>query len=121
MPSDRLSNELTYNFIREGKPASSYISAELATVFKQTRIPSDKNGKQDYKAPPAGYTLLNLNASTLVNFKKIPVTISLGARNVLNTRYREYLNSFRYFTDEMGRNFNIRLKVPLENFLNKHS
>lgn len=120
MPSDRLSNELTYNFIKEGKASSSYVSVEIATVFKQTRIPSDKNGKQDYKSPPPGYTLLNLNASTKVIVAKIPVTIGIGARNVLNIRYREYLNSFRYFTDEMGRNFSIRLKVPVENFLNKH-
>ncbi|MEP6711732.1 MAG: carboxypeptidase-like regulatory domain-containing protein [Ferruginibacter sp.] len=117
MPSDRLSNELAYKFKDKGKLTGSYMSAEVATVFKQTRVPSDKYGKQDYKAPPAGYTLLNLNASTTINFSKLPVTFSLGARNILNKRYREYLNSFRYFTDEMGRNISIRVKVPFEKLL----
>ena len=121
MPSDRLSNELTYTFGNKGTLTGSYLSAELATVLKQTRVPSDKNGKQDYKAPPAGYTLLNLNASTTVQLNKIPLTISLGVRNALDTRYREYLNSFRYLTDEMGRNISVRLKVPFEKLLNKQS
>lgn len=119
MPSDRLSNELTYNFKNEGRALQSYISAEVATVFKQIRVPADKSAKQDYKAPPAGYTLLNINAATIVKILKMPVNIGFSARNVLNKSYRDYLNSFRYFTDEMGRNFSIRLKIPFGSFLNK--
>ncbi len=119
MPSDRFSNELTYNFKDKGKFSQSYISFEVPIVFKQTRVPGDKYGKQDYKLPPDGYTLLNMNASAIIQLGKMPVTVSLGARNLLNKVYREYLNSFRYFTDEMGRNISIRLKIPLENFLNK--
>lgn len=120
MPADRLTNELTYNFKNAGKLSESYISVEMPVVFKQTRAPSDKNGKQDYKVPPAGYTLLNINASTIIKVSKIPVTISVGAKNLLNTKYREYLNSFRYFTDEMGSNISLRLKVPFEKILNNN-
>lgn len=119
MPSDRLTNQFTYNFNNHGKLKETYLSLELATVFKQTRVPSDKNGKQDYKAPTDGYNLLNLNASTMVSIGKIPVTFSIGARNLLNKSYREYLNSFRYFTDDIGRNISLRIKVPLEILLNK--
>lgn len=117
MPSDRLTNELTYNFNNQGKLNNTYLSLELATVFKQTRVPSDKNGKQDYKDPTAGYNLFNLNASSIVTVGKTPVTISIGAKNLFNQSYREYLNSFRYFTDDIGRNVSIRIKVPLENFI----
>jgi iron complex outermembrane receptor protein len=45
-------------------------------------------------------------------FKK-PVTIGIGIRNLLNTVYRDYLNSMRYFTDEQGINASIRLKIEL--------
>lgn len=114
MPSDKLTNELTYNFKDKGRLSQSYVSVEVPVVFKQTRVPGDKNGRQDYKDPPPGYTLLNMNASTTYKMGKIPVTISIGARNLLNTSYREYLNSFRYFTDDMGRNMSLRLKVPFE-------
>jgi iron complex outermembrane receptor protein len=89
---------------------------ELQNVLEQKRVPSDKNEKQDYKAPPAGYTLLHANASTTFKLRSMPVTLSIGARNILNTSYREYLNSFRYFTDEMGRNINLRLKIGLQHF-----
>lgn len=116
MPSDRLSNELTYNFTDKGRFSQSYISVEMPIVFKQTRVPDEAiHGKQDYKQPPPGYSLLNLNASTVLKVGNLPLTIGVGAKNLLNKSYREYLNSFRYFADEMGRNISIRLKLPLEN------
>jgi iron complex outermembrane receptor protein len=41
------------------------------------------------------------------------LAVSVGVRNLLNTVYRDYLNGMRYFTDEMGRNISIRLKIQL--------
>jgi iron complex outermembrane receptor protein len=109
MPANRISNELSYNF-KDGKTLhSSYISVELQNVMKQTRVPA---GNQDYKAPPAGYNLVNLNLSTTLNLKRTPLTLSIGVRNAFNEAYRDYLNSMRYFTDEMGRNISFRLRVP---------
>ena len=35
------------------------------------------------------------------------------AGNLLNTSYRNYMNRFRYYADEMGRNISIRLKMPI--------
>jgi iron complex outermembrane receptor protein len=40
--------------------------------------------------------------------------VGIGVRNLFNTRYRDYLNSMRYFTDEMGRNISFRLKISIE-------
>ena len=40
-------------------------------------------------------------------------TIEEG-KNLLNIRYRDYTNSFRYFTDEMGRNVSIGLDIKLK-------
>jgi iron complex outermembrane receptor protein len=37
----------------------------------------------------------------------------VGVRNLLNTVYRDYLNSMRYFSDEMGRNISLRFKIQL--------
>jgi iron complex outermembrane receptor protein len=114
MPANRFSNELTYSF-KDGKRFSgSYISGEVINVLQQSRVPDDKNGKQDYKAPPSGYTLVNGNASTTILIAKLPVTIGIGVRNLLNTKYRDYLNSMRYFTDEMGRNISFKLRIPIE-------
>jgi iron complex outermembrane receptor protein len=57
--------------------------------------------------------LLHFNAGTTIQMFKKPVTIGIGIRNLLNTVYRDYLNSMRYFTDEQGINASIRLKIEL--------
>jgi iron complex outermembrane recepter protein len=113
MPADRVSNEVTYTFQGTAHITDSYVGVEIANVFRQSRVPDEKNGKQDYKEPPAGYTLLNLNAAVTLRYGKHPLTLGAGVRNLLNTRYREYLNSFRYYTDEAGRNIQLRLKLGL--------
>lgn len=112
MPANRLSNEITYQ-LKEGKKfTDTYLSVEMLNVMQQRNVPEETNGKQDYKAPPVAYTLINMNASATFAFKT-PVSISVGVRNLLNTVYRDYLNSMRYFTDEMGINISIRLKIQL--------
>lgn len=113
MPANRLSNEITYT-LKDGKKITNiYISAEMMNVMRQNNTPGEANGRQDYKAPPLAYTLISMNASATLPVYKIPVTISVGVRNLLNTVYRDYLNGLRYFTDEMGRNISLRLKIRL--------
>jgi len=113
MPANRLSNEITYRLKNTDKLANSYASIEVMHVSKQNNTPGDLNGKQDYKAAPEAYTLINLQISSTVQLINKPVTLSLGARNLMNTVYRDYLNSMRYFTDEMGRNISFRIKIQL--------
>lgn len=113
MPSDRVSGNLTYSIPAVRRISNSSLSLELQHSFEQTRVPSERLGVQDYKVPPPAYTLINASASTTIQIGKIPVTVAAGVRNLFNTSYREYLNSFRYFTDEMGRNINLRIKIPL--------
>ena len=59
----------------------------------------------------------------LIKPDKIGITqnyLSLSVTNLLNTSYREYLNRFRYYADEMGRNITLRIKIPFEISLNKN-
>jgi iron complex outermembrane receptor protein len=113
MPADRWHNEIAYNFKSNRTITDAYVSAEYVYVFKP-RVPNDEPVKQDYKEPPGEYSLLNFNASASVNISEIPVTVGLSVRNALNISYRDYMNLFRYYADEMGRNFIVRLKIPLE-------
>ena len=55
----------------------------------------------DFRDAPEGYFLLDLAWS----FKMGQFGASISVQNVLNTRYRNYLNEMRYFADEPGRNF----------------
>ena len=43
--------------------------------------------------------------------KRTSLNIGLGVNNVFNTSYRNYLNSLRYFADELGRNIILQLKL----------
>ncbi len=113
MPANRLSNEVTYNLKDSKLFSSSYVSLEVSNVMEQKNVPSDINGKQDYKNPPPAYTLISCNAATTTTIGKTPVTLSIGVRNMLNTVYRDYLNSMRYFSDENGRNISLRFKIKL--------
>lgn len=54
----------------------------------------------DFKDAPNGYFLLELSW----HFKWKGFGAGITATNVLNTRYRDYLNDMRYFADEPGRN-----------------
>ncbi|HSN62177.1 MAG TPA: hypothetical protein VLR49_14655, partial [Ferruginibacter sp.] len=93
----------------------TYISAEYIYVLRQTRVPDEKTERQDYKDAPGAYGLFNAIAGTTFLIGKIPVTFNLAVRNLLNNAYRDYLNSMRYFTDETGRNIQLRIKIPVKN------
>jgi len=54
----------------------------------------------DFQDAPNGYFLLDLSW----NFKWKSLGGSITAQNLLNADYRNYLNEFRYFADEPGRN-----------------
>lgn len=113
MPANRFTNEITFSPKNTKAFSGTYFSAEIQNVLEQKNVPDESNGKQDYKAPPPAYMLINLNASTQVHVFKVPTTFSIGVRNLLNTSYRDYLNTMRYFADEMGLNISLRLKIQL--------
>lgn len=76
-------------------------------TLKQKRTPSLI---PDYKVAPNGYFLLNIQAGASIPIQnKHKLQLSIAIENVLNTTYRDYLNRFRYFTDEMGFNAVFRL------------
>lgn len=116
MPSDRISNEVTFNFKNGKRFSETYFSLEMQNVMQQTRVPDEKNGRQDYKAPPPAYTLFNADFSTSFKVGTMPLTFGIGGRNLLNRAYREYLNTQRYYADEIGRNISLRLKINLQHF-----
>ncbi len=118
MPADRIINELSVTVPETATLKDNKLSIDMQTVWKQSRVPSSRFGQQDYKAPPAGYHLINAVLSTTLQLAKTPVTFSLSGRNLLNHRYREYLNAFRYFTDERGRNIILKIKLELKHTSN---
>jgi iron complex outermembrane receptor protein len=58
--------------------------------------------------------LLGFESGLAIHRKKQqePITLYFEIQNMLNTRYRDYMNRWRYFADEAGINFSIKLKIP---------
>lgn len=107
MPPDRYENALRYEW-NSKKLQNNYLAINTLTVANQWRVPENT----DYSNPPNGYTLLNFESGTTIKTKKLDFQIGLSVNNVLNTSYRDYLNRFRYFADEMGRNVMLKVKIP---------
>jgi iron complex outermembrane receptor protein len=95
-----------------GKFKTAFVQAEMQYVARQNRIPQNFDVLDDLR-PPADYTLLGISVGATLPTSGI--TVSLAAENLLNRRYREYLDAFRYFLDRPGRNFILRVHVPFKN------
>lgn len=64
----------------------------------------------DFMAAPKGYMLWNVAVGASLQSGKLLYDFKIGADNLLNTSYREYTNRFRYYADDLGRNFIISIK-----------
>ncbi|MBM3414392.1 MAG: TonB-dependent receptor [Bacteroidetes bacterium] len=109
MPSHRFETQLSYLFATS-RFQNSYVSPSVLRIFRQTRVPGTFI---DYLAAPPAYTLVNLSMGTDCRVGKRSLGLVVGVNNLLNTRYRDYMNRFRYFTDEVGRNVVVQLKWKL--------
>ena len=97
IPADRFEYLIRYAFQKR----NAYVSGGITQVSRQTRVEAGS----DYSPPPAGYFLVNLNGG--ISFKKIDVSLRIS--NALNSAYRDYLNRFRYYADDQGRNISLRV------------
>lgn len=64
-----------------------------------------QEGNFDFMETPKGYFLLN--AGIEADYQKFKFLIK--AENILNTVYRDYLNRWRYYANDLGRNFIVQI------------
>ncbi|MEY3437012.1 MAG: hypothetical protein RL335_1468 [Bacteroidota bacterium] len=124
MPADRYEVSAEY-LLKDGRKfRQSYMKASVQHVRQQTRVPSTGNielpvtgggtiKSSDYATPPPAYTLSGIEFGTKLDVQHRDLSIILSVTNLFNIRYRDYMNAFRYFADDMGRNISLRIKVPL--------
>ncbi len=118
IPANRIDNNLR---VLPGLKWLDEVSLNYLFVARQNRVPSKVIFKDidpseivfsdfggDFAAAPPAYHLLNLSFKKELPLFRERLQASIEIKNLLNTSYRDYLNRFRYFTDEMGRNFVIR-------------
>lgn len=102
-----------------GKLNDFFVSIGIPTVLKQHRAPitvypkdiPDYTGSRIYDIAPApeGYTLINVELGFNVPVKENKLSVSIAGENLGNVRYRNYMNRLRYFADDVGRTFIVRL------------
>lgn len=109
MPADRFGLSLERKFYGWEKAGELFVAAKVDRVNRQTRVTTGT----DYVSPPKGYTLVSLGAGTLLKIVLTQVRLTLTVNNLLNTRYRDYLNRYRYFADEEGRNIALKMTLVL--------
>lgn len=108
MPADRFELGLQYELADTPKRRDTYVGASMQYVNRQFRVPLNS----DFVPPPNGYFLLSMQAGYTFRFKSQELTIGLSGTNLLNAAYRDYLNRFRYYADEMGRNIRVHVRIP---------
>jgi iron complex outermembrane receptor protein len=119
MPPVNTKNEISY---QNKKLQNLKISLQSEYVFAQNEFPNNNfevylpitetYEEVDISSTPGAYHLLNLNASMdFKTSKKSSLSVGLGINNLLNTSYRNYLNLLRFYSDDMGRNFLLNLKL----------
>jgi len=95
IPPARLDHGLQFDY------RQSYFKIEHRYVARQQRY----REHSDYVAPPPAYHLLSATAA--VKYKTIGCSLTID--NLTNNLYKDYMNRFRYYADEMGRNFTLRI------------
>lgn len=121
IPSPRLQSELRADFKKLGKAlGNAYLKVEMDNVSRQNRIFTGYNTE----TVTDGYTLFNLGAGTdIVNKGKTLFSLHIGLNNFTDVAYQNHLSRLKY-TDQnnatgrtgvfnMGRNFSLKLNVPI--------
>ena len=108
MPADNLLSTLQFTGSGGQKLAAPEIGLSMHYVWEQSRLLPE----QDFLAPPPAYLLWHANVGTSLTWGGNTLHFGIAVRNLLNQRYRDYLNRLRYYADEEGRN--VRLNIRLE-------
>ena len=104
--------ESKVKYVAQQKRAPRVITVkDLHNAQEQNSDPfANDNSNFDFMEAPDAYWLLNLSAGISLQQEKRTYELRVSSENTLNTSYRDYTNRFRYYTDDIGRNFILSLR-----------
>lgn len=106
IPADKIDNSIRWTIPAKNKKISNpFIELQHVFVARQNRFDLSK----EFIPPPAAYNLFNFSAGLNHKIGDQNLGINASVFNLFNTNYKDYLNRFRYYAHETGRNFVIRL------------
>ena len=105
IPADRLTNSLQWNLPDAGHWVDNYLQGSYQYVARQNRYEPGS----DFLKPPDAYGLFGITAGTkwLIGTGDKSLALDISVQNLLNTSYRDYMNRFRYYADDIGRNIQL--------------
>lgn len=122
MPAPKIQSELRANFKKAGSRLRQvYIKVDLAYTFSQSEVLSAFGTE----TPTPAYTLLNAGiGAEIVNKKGSTIfSLSFAGSNLMDVAYQSHLSRLKYAPENsangrigvfnMGRNFSVRLAVPI--------
>jgi iron complex outermembrane receptor protein len=105
MPADYIQNGFNYSMPLKKKLQEISFGLNGRNVWQQIRVPDF-----DFAAAPKGFFLLGAEIAGKLQFNKLRMNWQIEATNLLNVSYRDYLNRWRYFADDLGANIALRTK-----------
>ncbi|MEO8085994.1 MAG: TonB-dependent receptor [Bacteroidota bacterium] len=115
VPPQRFQLTAEYRWKSIGRLTDVFINAGGMYVPEQTRVPANS----DFVPPPKSYSLLTAGIGLSIPVAKQKINISVQGDNLLNTAYRDYLNFFRYYANNPGRSFQLKIQIPFQIIRNK--
>ncbi|WP_082632263.1 TonB-dependent receptor [Algoriphagus resistens] len=107
IPSNRMDWGVSYDFAKASDSRTNKITLSNVLVARQNREPDF-----DIAPAPPAYALFNLAYQKQLTLGENKLNLGLQVQNLFNTSYKDYMNRFRYFTYDMGRN--VLLKINYE-------
>jgi len=107
IPANRMDWGVSYDFAKDSDSPSNKITLSNVLVARQNREPDF-----DIAPPPPAYALFNVSYQKQLSLGENKLNLGLQVQNLFNTSYKDYMNRFRYFTYDMGRN--VLLKINYE-------
>ncbi|MGF1923527.1 MAG: TonB-dependent receptor, partial [Bacteroidia bacterium] len=111
IPADKYVGTLNYHLLGDKGLGKTTLEVSGTHVARQSRV----RDNQDFAPAPLGYFLVDASVSSAIKVGSEEWNLSLSVNNALNIEYRDYLNRFRYYSADLGRNVVVRLKIPFGN------
>lgn len=119
MPPVNTTNEIVY---QNKKIKNLQLALTSEYHFRQNEYPNNNfevfipttqtNELIDVSTPPNAYHLLNFRSSIDFRLKNdSKLRLGFAVNNLLDTTYRNYLNRLRFYSDDLGRNFLLNIKI----------
>mgnify|MGYP001564208089 CR=1 FL=1 len=108
IPAQQFNARIKYTFAKMLNVHNGHLWLNGRYTAKQKNVEPN----EDFADTPEAYFLLNLEFGGQI--MEGPLHFNFGVRNLLNTTYRDYMNRYRYFADDIGINTYITINYKFK-------